>query len=189
LGEWVLRQACQQMMAWHAQGFKVPKIAVNVSVKQLEHGQIVERVTSALHDSGLPASVLELEITESVIMNITDDLSVLEQLSSLGVQLAIDDFGTGYSSLAYLKVLPVDTLKIDRAFVMGIGHNEGDEAIIRAVVALAASLRLRTVAEGVETEQQRDFLFHQGVDEIQGFLYAPAQPADAFARHWQTRLR
>jgi diguanylate cyclase (GGDEF)-like protein len=187
LGEWVLQRTCRQMMAWRQAGLAMPKVSVNVSVKQLEHGNIVQTVQRILAETGLEPAALELEITESVIMNIEDALDILKQLSLLGIQLSIDDFGTGYSSLAYLKLLPINTLKIDRAFVTGIGENSGDEAIIRAVIALARSLNLHTVAEGVETTRQLDFLSTHGADEIQGYLFGKPQPADEFAENWRTQ--
>jgi len=184
LGEWVLRQACAQMMAWRASGMVMPKVSVNLSVKQIERSDVVDMVRRVLAETGLEATALELEITESVIMNMEDALSILKGLNDLGVQLAIDDFGTGYSSLAYLKMLPMDTLKIDRAFIIGIGQNTGDEAIIRAIIALARSLQLGTVAEGVDSEHQVGFLRAHGCDQIQGFLFGKPQPADEFAAHW-----
>jgi diguanylate cyclase (GGDEF)-like protein len=184
LGEWVLRQACVQMMAWRGAGMVIPKVSVNLSVKQIERSDVVDMVRRVLAETGLEATSLELEITESVIMNMEDALTILEGLNDLGVQLAIDDFGTGYSSLAYLKMLPIDTLKIDRAFVIGIGQNAGDEAIIRAIIALARSLQLETVAEGVDSDHQVGFLRGHGCDQIQGFLFGKPQPADEFAAHW-----
>ena len=188
-GEGVLRQACAQMMAWRRDGLRVPRVSVNLSVKQIEHGDIVETVRAVLADTGLEPAALELEITESVIMNIEDALAMLERLHGLGIHLAIDDFGTGYSSLAYLKRLPVNTLKIDRAFVTGIGENAGDEAIIRTIISLARSLDLTTVAEGVEHALQVDFLGTQGCDEIQGYYFSKPQPADAFATDWRSRTQ
>lgn len=185
LGAWVLRTACRQLAAWRAQGIAIPKVSVNLSVKQLERPDIVETVQSALDDAGLAADSLELEITESIIMAVGDTFDVLERLKVLGVQIAIDDFGTGYSSLSYLKLLPIHTLKIDRAFVVGIGQNTGDEAIIRAIVALAASLSLSTVAEGVDAEHQIAFLRELGCNQIQGFFYGKPEPADTFAAQWR----
>jgi diguanylate cyclase (GGDEF)-like protein len=187
LGEWVLRQACQQMAAWRAVGIRVPKMSVNLSVKQIERADIVDIVRSALADSGLPAEMLELEITESLIMAVDDAFSILEKLRALGVRLAVDDFGTGYSSLSYLKLLPIHTLKIDRAFIVGIGENSGDEAIVRTVVALAQSLKLSTVAEGVDADHQVSFLRELGCDEIQGFLFGRPVPADEFAAQWRVK--
>lgn len=185
LGEWVLRQACRQMAAWRAAGLQVPKISVNLSVKQIERADIVDIVRSALAESGLPPAALELEITESLIMAVDDAFGMLERLRGLGVKLAVDDFGTGYSSLSYLKLLPIDTLKIDRAFVVGIGQNSGDEAIVRTVVALAQSLKLSTVAEGVDAEHQVEFLRDAGCDEIQGFFFGRPVPPAEFALQWQ----
>ena len=185
LGEWVLRTACRQMTAWRASGVAVPRISVNLSVRQLERADILEVVQSALQESGLPPDALELEITESVIMNVDDAINVLKRLRELGVRLAVDDFGTGYSSLAYLKLLPINTLKIDRSFVIGIGDNLGDESIIQAVIGLARSLGLSTVAEGVETEQQLAFLRHAGCDEIQGYFFGKPQPSEEFLANWR----
>ena len=140
-----------------------------------------------LDETRLEPAALELEITESVIMNIEDALAILKKLHQIGVQLAVDDFGTGYSSLAYLKLLPINTLKIDRSFVIGIGENAGDEAIIRTVIALARSLKLSTVAEGVDSAHQVDFLSAHGCDEIQGYFFGKPQPAEAFAESWRQK--
>ena len=140
---------------------------------------------SALQESGLPPDALELEITESVIMNVGDAIDVLKRLRELGVRLAVDDFGTGYSSLAYLKLLPINTLKIDRSFVIGIGDNQGDESIVQAVIEMAHSLGLTTVAEGVETELQLAFLIHAGCDEIQGYFFGKPQSSEEFLDTWR----
>jgi diguanylate cyclase (GGDEF)-like protein len=188
LGEWILRQVCRQMVAWRQAGLIVPKVSVNLSVKQIERIDIVALVQSVLAETGLEPAALELEITESVIMNIEDSLTILDKLHGLGVHLAIDDFGTGYSSLSYLKKLPVNTLKIDRAFIIGIGSNSGDEAIIDTIVSLARSLGLTTVAEGVDSQTQLDYLKALGCDEIQGFFFSQAVPADEFAANWQRMM-
>ncbi|NWG31911.1 MAG: EAL domain-containing protein [Rhodocyclaceae bacterium] len=185
LGEWILRQVCRQIVAWRAAGLAIPKVAVNLSVKQIERIDVVALVRAVLAESGLEAAALELEITESVIMNIGDVLSILDDLHRLGVHLAIDDFGTGYSSLSYLKKLPVNTLKIDRAFVVGIGEQSGDEAIIDTIVSLARSLGLTTVAEGVDSPAQLAYLKALGCDEIQGYYFSEPLAADAFAEHWR----
>jgi EAL domain-containing protein (putative c-di-GMP-specific phosphodiesterase class I) len=187
LGEWVLRQACRQLVSWRAVGMDVPKISVNLSVKQIERSDVVGMVGRVLAETGLTPESLELEITESAIMNTENALAVLEKLSDLGVLLAVDDFGTGYSSLAYLKLLPIDTLKIDRSFVIGISENKGDEAIIRTIMALAQSLGFSTVAEGVDSEHQLGFLEAQGCNEIQGYYFAKPQPAETFAETWRQR--
>jgi len=186
LGEWVLRSACRQMAAWRNAGVDIGRMSVNLSVRQLERADILETVRSALQESGLPPGALELEITESVIMNTDDAINVLQSLASLGVKLAVDDFGTGYSSLSYLKLLPIQTLKIDRSFVIGIGGNSGDESIIRAVIGMAQSLGLATVAEGVETAPQLAFLQQSGCEQIQGYLFGRPVPADEFLQQWRS---
>ena len=186
LGEWVLRRVCRQMMSWRAEGLRVPKVSVNLSVKQLERVDVVAMVRSALAESGLEAAALELEITESAIMNRGDTRAVLDKLRQLGVQLAIDDFGTGYSSLAYLKNLPINTLKIDRAFIIGIDSRSGDEAIIHTVVSLARSLGMTTVAEGVDSKVQLDFLRDAGCEEIQGYYFGTPLAPDEFRARWQS---
>ena len=177
LGEWVLREACRQLAAWDAAGFVLPRLAVNVSTKQIERADLAQLVPAVLREHGLAPGRLELEVTESAIMDVDDALDVLERLRATGVRLSVDDFGTGYSSLAYLKRLPLHKLKIDRSFVVGIGQSPGDEAIIRTIVALAQSLRLDLVAEGVETQEQADFLAHVCCTAVQGFLHG--QPVDA----------
>jgi diguanylate cyclase (GGDEF)-like protein len=187
LGEWVLRQTCRQVIAWRNAGLAVPRVSVNLSVKQIERADIVETVRAVLAETSLEPSALELEITESVIMNIENALAILERLHALGVHLAIDDFGTGYSSLAYLKRLPINTLKIDRAFIVGIGENAGDEAIIRTILELARSLQLITVAEGVDAGAQLAFLQAHGCDQIQGFFFGKPMPPDEFAAAWRER--
>ena len=184
LGNWVLRTACQQAALWREQGLTLPKISVNLSVRQLERADVIHTVQSALHDFEWPAKALELEITESVIMHAEDAISALERISALGVQLSVDDFGTGYSSLAYLKLLPIDTLKIDRSFVTGIGDSQGDESIIRAVIGMAKSMHLSTIAEGVETQQQLEFLQREGCEQIQGYLFGKPVCAAEFLELW-----
>lgn len=188
LGEWVLREACLQAARWRDQGMDLPSIAVNLSVKQLEHPEFMAQLAAVVEDSGWPTGRIELEITESMIMDGERAIESLKLLREAGFGIAIDDFGTGYSSLAYLKRLPVTTLKIDRSFVDGIGRGGGDEAIIRTVVSLAQRLGCTTVAEGVETEDQRRVLIEEGVDLLQG--YGPGRPvgAEAFAESWRARI-
>ena len=188
LGEWALREACSQAARWRTQGMDVPVVAVNLSVKQLDHPDFIMQVASVVEDTGWLPDRLELEITESVIMHGERALSVIRTLREAGFRMSIDDFGTGYSSLAYLKLLPVTSLKIDRSFVDGIGRGGGDEAIIQAIVALAQRLGFITVAEGVETPEQRAHLVAEGVDELQGYFIGRPMPADAFATHWQGLL-
>lgn len=179
LGKWVLYEACRQMMRWQEAGLYVPKIAVNLSVKQFERGSIVSMVADILQETGLAPDRLQLEVTESVIMNTGDALVFINDLHSIGVGLAIDDFGTGYSSLAYLKQLPVQTLKIDRSFIKDISTDINDEAIAIAIIQLGKSLNLSVIAEGVETEEQAAFLLRHGCNKAQGYFYSrPALPND-----------
>ncbi|MFP5505890.1 MAG: EAL domain-containing protein [Gammaproteobacteria bacterium] len=177
IGEWVLHEACRQAMEWRTQGFPVPRIAVNLSVQQLQGDSLTRQVAEALRITGLEPGSLELEVTESTIMRDPDGATAaLARLRSLGVKLAVDDFGTGYSSLAYLKRLPLDRLKIDKSFVKDIGIDPSDEAISRAVIGLARSLGLETVAEGIEREEQAEFLRREGCDIGQGYLYSRPLP-------------
>ncbi len=174
LGDWVLSQAVRQAVLWHQMGHSIP-IAVNVSALQFQQTHFVERVSNVLAVSGLPPHLLELELTESILVLDADEaLRRLEALAQLGLRLAIDDFGTGYSSLSYLKRFPLGKLKIDRSFVKGLPNDEGDAAIVQAILQMARALRLKVVAEGVETEAQRVFLRDRGCDEFQGYLFAPA---------------
>lgn len=184
LGALVLEKTCQQIRAWLDAGFATPCVSVNVSVKQLEQDKFPERIAALLRQYDLPPSSLELEITESVIMAADDAIGMLERIHTLGVKLAIDDFGTGYSSLTYLKQLPVEVLKIDRAFIIGIGESRHDEAIIRTIISLASNLGLSTVAEGVEEENQVTFLAAAGCNLIQGYYYSTPEPAAEFSQRW-----
>ena len=184
LGTWVLRETCRQMVTWDEAGFQVPRISVNLSVKQLARKNFSQLLRDILQDSGLAPDRLELEITESVIMEVDNAYAILAELRELGVHFSIDDFGTGYSSLAYLKKLPVQTLKIDRAFVTGIGQNPSDEAIIEAILKIASSLGLHTVAEGVETEAQLAYLRNMGCDQIQGYFYSKPVPSSDLFDNW-----
>jgi diguanylate cyclase (GGDEF)-like protein len=179
LGEWVLNTACTQARAWYDAGLNPGRVAVNLSGKQLHTDEIVSVVKKALGQTGCEAAWLELEVSENFYMREAEQsIAILRQIQALGVELAIDDFGTGYSSLAYLKQLPISKLKIDRSFVKDIAHDADDEAIARAVIALGRSMKLRVIAEGVETEEQLRFLKREGCDEIQGYLYSRPLPAD-----------
>jgi diguanylate cyclase (GGDEF)-like protein len=183
LGEWVLRTACAQLQTWVESGLPPMRIAVNLSVKQLLKKDFAATVEQALADTRLPPSLLELEITESTLMeNAQDTLEALHRLRSLGVRLSIDDFGTGYSSLSYLKRFPVDIIKIDRSFVRDVSHDADDASIVTGIIALAHSLRLEVVAEGVETEAQLRFLKEQSCDLLQGYYLSQPVPAEVFAR-------
>lgn len=188
IGEWVLREACRTVQGWRARGLDGLSVAVNVSVLQLLRGDFAEVVSRALADTGLPPEALELELTESVLMaNAEQALDKLARIRALGVSLAVDDFGTGYSSLAYLQRLPLTTLKIDKAFIHHLDQDSGDTAIATTIIAMAHSLGLTAVAEGVESETQMRFLRHYGCDEIQGhWLSRPIDPDRCleFIRHW-----
>jgi diguanylate cyclase (GGDEF)-like protein len=181
IGAWVLHEACRQAARWRQAGDGLEQVSVNVAGRQIQRGDFVATVRRTLEETGLPPEALELEITESFIMEQAEQaISVLEGLRGLGVSLAIDDFGTGYSSLSYLKRLPIDKLKVDRSFVRDIPQDRNDEAITRAVLALGRSLQLGVVAEGVETTEQEDFLRAGGCDQVQGFLYSAPLPAEDF---------
>ena len=173
LGDWVLRTACAQNRAWQDAGLAPISMAVNVSARQFDDPELVANVRQALADSGLAASGLELEVTESLIMrDMGNAVAKMRALTAMGLSLSIDDFGTGFSSLSSLKTYPVSTLKIDQSFVRDLSSNPDDQAIARAIIALAHQLDLRVIAEGVETQEQRAFLFENGCDEMQGYLYS-----------------
>jgi EAL domain-containing protein (putative c-di-GMP-specific phosphodiesterase class I) len=179
LGQWVLAEACRQMRRWDEAGLQVPKMAVNLSVRQFERGSVAPLVAAVLEEAGLEAARLQLEVTESVIMNTADALGYINDLRAVGVGLAIDDFGTGYSSLAYLSQLPVQTLKIDRSFIQDVSLDANDEAIAVAIIQLGKSLNLSVVAEGVENAEQAAFLLRHGCRLAQGYFYSrPVAPGD-----------
>ena len=181
IGEWVLMRACEDVQKWRASGDFAGRIAVNVSGRQFYRGKFVEVVHEILDETGLEPQYLDIEITESILIQEAGKAAqVLSDLKALGVRISIDDFGTGYSSLSYLKTFSVDTLKIDRSFIRDIPDDPNDEAITRATIALAHSLQLEVVAEGVETEQQCDFLKSLSCDLAQGFLFSRALPAEEF---------
>jgi EAL domain-containing protein (putative c-di-GMP-specific phosphodiesterase class I) len=180
IGDWVLRQAVAQAARWRQQGRSLI-VSVNVSAVQFQRAAFVDSVASALHESKLPPDMLELELTESIlIQNAPQTLLRLQALSRLGVKLSIDDFGTGYSSLGYLKRFPIHRLKIDRSFVQGLPGDASDAGIVNAIVNLGRALHLEIVAEGVETEAQRLFLAQTGCAQYQGFLFAPALATPGF---------
>jgi len=183
IGEWILRTACAQNHRWQLAGLPPVRVAVNVSARQFYRANLLDMVRGAIKASGLGADWLELEITESVLLQDIDEATaILRGVKEAGVSIAIDDFGTGYSSLSYLKHLPVDKLKLDRTFVTGLPHNREDAAITAAVIAMAHVLGVEVVAEGVEREEQRAYLVERGCDRIQGFLFGPPLPAEAFGR-------
>lgn len=178
LGAWVLREACRQAHEWRQAGFAGLRMAVNVSAVQFRDRALLETVFQSLTEVGLPADALEIELTESTIMDdVESALGTLKLLKDRGIHLAIDDFGTGYSSLAYLKRLPLDCLKIDRSFVQDITTDTDDAAIASLIVTMAHRLRLEVVAEGAETEEQVEFLRREGCDQVQGYYFGRPQPA------------
>ena len=184
IGEWVLAESCRQIAAWQADGLAVPRVAVNLSARQLEREDLAMTVGAVLDAAAIGPERLELEVTESMTMRHTETATaVLEDLRRLGVDLVMDDFGTGYSSLAQIMRLPLCRLKIDISFVRDIGHPAA-EAIIRASIAIASSLGLQTVAEGVEQEYQATFLRIAGCDIGQGYLYGRPVPADVLFDVW-----
>ncbi|HCY16702.1 MAG: hypothetical protein A2Z93_04410 [Curvibacter sp. GWA2_64_110] len=187
LGFWVLCETCRQVAAWDEVGLRVPVVSINLSVKQLERGNLPELLRTIMRETGITPDRIELEITESVIMVMEDAFTMLADLRALGVRLALDDFGTGFSSLSYLKKLPVQTLKIDRAFIIGIGESRSDESIIQAMVDISRSLNLVSVAEGVETAEQFAFLRRLGCEQVQGYLFGKPVPANEFLSRWQAQ--
>ncbi|MBB2929615.1 EAL domain-containing protein [Paraburkholderia silvatlantica] len=182
LSDWVLREACRQNRAWQLAGLPPVRVSVNFSAKTFHQRDIAQLVKDVLHETGLQACWLEIELTESTLMrNAEEAVSMLNELHALGIGIAIDDFGTGYSSLSYLKRLPVDRLKIDRSFVADIGTSSDDETITAAIIALAHELQLQVIAEGVETSAQFAFLRERACDELQGYFFAPPLPGDEAA--------
>ena len=183
IGSWVLRSACTQGKVWLDRGYNPGRIAVNVAGPQVQSGDFVEGVKAILEDTQFPPEHLELELTEGLVMQRPEDrIQDLKVLQNLGIQIAIDDFGTGYSSLSYLKQLPIDKLKIDQSFVRDIPQDPNDMAIAEAVIALGNALDLRIIAEGVETEDQAQFLQSKGCHEAQGYLYSKPLPSDGLEK-------
>lgn len=181
IGAWVVREACRQARAWQLEGLAPLRVAVNLSASQFRQGDVVAMIRDALEDAGLEARFLEVELTESVVMSDPEEsIAILEQLSTMGVLVSVDDFGTGYSSMSYLRKFPIDKLKIDRGFVNEIMTRPDDASIVRAIISLAHSLRLKVVAEGVESAEQLEFLKTLGCDQYQGFHFSPALPAPQF---------
>lgn len=181
LGEWILRTACRQNAAWHRAGLAALSVSVNLSLRQFQQTDLVETVNRTLAAAGLEPEYLELELTESSIMNDAEQtIETLRELKRLGIKISLDDFGTGYSCLSRLKTLPLDALKIDRAFVRNIAADSNDVAIVKTIVTLSRNLKLRTIAEGVETEEQSNVLSALGCDDFQGYLFGRPIPAETF---------
>lgn len=172
IGEWVIREACKQIKAWHAEGLHMIRVAVNVSSQQLKQTNFAEKVQQILTEFDVPAKYLEIEITENVVITHVEVIHMINQLKALGVNIVLDDFGTGNSSLNYLKHIHIDRLKIDRSFVRNISRSHSDEVIIEAIIAMSKSLNFKVLAEGVETQGQLDFLKSKNCDEVQGFFYS-----------------
>lgn len=180
IGEWVLRRACTQSRIWQDKGFGPLRVAVNVSARQMQ-SDLAMMVTRVLAETGLHPSLLDIEITESAAMqNAETTLRLLQSLRAMGIQISVDDFGTGYSSLNYLKNFPIDLVKIDRIFVRDLASSETDRSIVTAIITLAHAMKLRVIAEGVESEEQVDFLRQQGCEQMQGFLLARPLPPEEF---------
>ena len=189
IGDWVLDEACRQIRAWKTSGINMPMVSVNLSARQFDC-LLPARIGAALDRHGLPAACLQLEITESLLVRGTDSVvQIMNDLVAMGLTLSMDDFGTGYSCLAYLKRFPISTLKIDRAFVVGLPHDVNDCAIAQAIVTMGQQLRQEIVAEGVETKAQMHFLRSVGCDQMQGFLFSPAVTADELARMLRDDIR
>lgn len=180
IGDWVLKQACQQCNEWHQQGYPI-KIAVNVSGKQFADNQLAVKIRSILENSGLLATNLEVELTETCLLNAHEDvIETVKQLRAMGISVALDDFGTGYSSITYLKRFPITKIKIDKSFVMDMMDSSDNQGIVNALVAISKSLKLDVTAEGVETEAHRDYLSSIYCGTLQGYFFSPAVPADKF---------
>ena len=184
IGEWVLRTACKQVLQWPAL-----KVAVNLSPVQFRNRELVDTVKQVLVDTGLEPHRLELEITESVLINDTEAaLRVLTALKQVGVDIAMDDFGTGYSSLGYLNSFPFDKIKIDQSFISSMSDADKSTAIVKSVISLGQSLSMTTTAEGVETFEQASFLLREGCKQVQGYFFGrpvPASELSTFLKSWQ----
>ena len=179
IGAWVLRQTCLQAIAWQDKGLPPIQVGVNLSIKQLQQKDFLSCLQQILEETNLDPHFLELEITEGIMMdNVEEKIALLNEFRQMGIQLSIDDFGTGYSSLSYLKNLPIDTLKIDRIFIEYVTHSAHDRTIVASIINLAHSLNLNVIAEGVETSEQVDILRSLGCDQIQGYFFYKALPAE-----------
>jgi diguanylate cyclase (GGDEF)-like protein len=183
IGHWVLQQACRQARAWRDGGLPNMRVAVNISAVQFHQPGLVDSICRALQEADLEARSLEIELTESCVMtNAEESIEILEELSRMGVLVSVDDFGTGYSSMSYLRRFPIDKLKIDKTFVAGMGKHSDDASIVQAIVSLAHGLRLKVVAEGVETAEQLAALKAMGCDQYQGYYFSGAVPAEDFEK-------
>ncbi|WP_419887088.1 EAL and GGDEF domain-containing protein [Neobacillus niacini] len=189
MGEWAIRTACQENIKWQEAGYSPVTISVNISAKQFFQSNLVEIVESALRETGLNPNYLELEITESITMDVERSITTLLELQRIGVKISIDDFGTGYSSLNYLKRLPIDKLKIDQSFIQECPHDINSNTLVRTIIIMAHLLRMKVVAEGVETEEQVSFLLGQGCKEAQGYLFSkPLSVSEFETKYMRKRL-
>jgi diguanylate cyclase len=177
------------MKHWHASGGPLIPVSVNLSSQQFHQSNLVEQVKNALHETGLEARYLELEITESMMMDATVSTAILKELTALGVKISLDDFGTGYSSLSYLKHFPIHKLKIDRSFVTGITESHSDQAIVATIISMAQNLNMEVIAEGIETKGQLDILMQNDCREIQGYYFSRPLPASEVEHDFFVPLR
>ena len=183
IGTWVLETACRQSQQWEKEGLPPVQIAVNISVHQLQHADFAYTLSRIVEETGMAAELLELELTESAVMQDAEQMiKLLGELKKMGVSLAIDDFGTGYSSLSYLKRFPMDRLKIDHSFIKDLMLSSEEEAITRAIIGMGRTLKMKTIAEGVETEEQLNFLRQEGCTEFQGFYFSKPVSAERFGQ-------
>ncbi|MBS0287185.1 MAG: EAL domain-containing protein [Proteobacteria bacterium] len=181
LGHWVIKTVCEKIKKWHEMGFEHLKISLNLSAYQFRKGDIVEDIANVLWETQIAPYSLELELTESVLMENTEKcVLMLDVLKSMGISISIDDFGTGYSSLSYLRRFPIDALKIDKSFVNNINEKTQEDTIIRAIIAMAKGLKIKTIAEGVETKEQANYLIKHEVDELQGYYISMPLTEDEF---------
>jgi EAL domain-containing protein (putative c-di-GMP-specific phosphodiesterase class I) len=182
IGRWVLKRACAQNMSWQSEGLPPISMAVNLSPRQFLDANLLDDIDGVLASTGMPAHLLQLEITESVVMqNVERAIRLLDKIRSRGVRLAIDDFGTGYSSMSLMKKFPIDTIKIDRSFVRDLAKSPEDRAIATAIISMGKALGLTVVAEGVETAEQGVFLRRHACDEVQGYLFSKPLPPEEFS--------
>jgi EAL domain-containing protein (putative c-di-GMP-specific phosphodiesterase class I) len=182
IGRWVLKEACAQNMAWQRRGLRPVSMAVNLSPRQFVDERLLQDIDDALAASGMSPVLLQLEVTESMVMrNVSRAIKVLDAIQSRGIRLAIDDFGTGYSSMSLMKQFPIDTIKIDRSFVRDLPKDSEDQAIAQAIISMGKALGMTVVAEGVETAAQETFLRDHACDEMQGFLFSEPVPPQQLA--------
>lgn len=188
VGDWVIQKACSQIIEWNNQGIKAPRISINISAKQFNQRNLTKNIMKIISQTGVNPELLELEVTESTIMrNFDHVVKVLTELHDNNIMLSVDDFGTGYSSLSYLKHFPIDVLKIDRSFVKEIPGNTDDTAIVNTIISMGHNMNLKVIAEGVETQEQRNCLTTLGCEFAQGFYFSRPLSADDFLAYVNQR--